>query len=83
MIEEAIQKAAVTLLLDVANGSIAAIDALGAWPDVWDQEPKLAWARHCLQHFAADQDIRAYDPAYDRIQRAELQQLAADISAAT
>ncbi len=68
---------AARLLRDVAVGAMSAESAMVAWPFT-DAENRgvLGHARHLLDHYASDGDIRAKDPSYAEHQRAELHALA-------
>jgi hypothetical protein len=61
----------ILLLLEmVADGRIPAAAALEKWPDIDRETDRLiAAAWHDLSHFAADEDIRRRDTAYDLYQR--------------
>jgi hypothetical protein len=70
----------VSLLELVADGQIPAASALEKWPDI-DRETDslIAAAWHDLSHFAADDDIRRRDKAYDLYQRKLLKEMASRI----
>ena len=73
-------KKAARLLREVADGVLAADDALNQWPLPIEHPNRLltvSWTH--LSHFADDADIHVKDPNYAQAQVAELRALAAQL----
>lgn len=65
------RKRIAAVLRNILEGAISPQEALNSWPDL-EEDPSISAAKHAIEHFVADEDIRLKDKSYAAQQLSQL-----------